>query len=322
MKRWKYCANAGFFGARRDRFNQYQPDRTLEEKIALVSQVEGITGIELKYPGDLDDSMMVKNLLDQYELQLSVVNVNTKAVTHFRYGTLTARSEKARRTAVQLLKEGMDIAAEMGVGLVTNCPLMDGYDYPFQVDYAQAWDDFIAGCREVTAHRPDVTLMLEFQPHDPNAKILLNNVGKVLYVCAEVGAQNIGANLDVGHSLAAREAPAESAALLFRNGLLKYVHSNDNTGDGGDWDMISGSVHYWHWVEFIYTLIREGYQGWIGADLAPRHFGPVAAYQTNIMMIDRMTNLVERVGIDQIQTLLGQDGNTPGIYEKLTANLA
>jgi xylose isomerase len=322
MKRWKYCANAGFFGARRDRFNQYQPDRTLEEKIALVSQVEGITGIELKYPGDLDDSMMVKNLLDQYELQLSVVNVNTKAVSHFRYGSLTARSEETRRTAVQLLKEGMDIAAEMGVGLVSNCPVMDGYDYPFQVDYAQAWNDFIAGCREVTAHRPDVTLMLEFQPHDPNAKILLNNVGKVLYVCAEVDAQNIGANLDVGHSLAAGEAPAESAALLSRNGLLKYVHSNDNTGDGGDWDMISGSVHFWHWVEFIFTLIREGYEGWIGADLAPRHFGPVAAYQTNIMMIDRMTNLIERVGIDQIQTLLGQDGNTPGIYEKLTADLA
>ena len=86
--------------------------------------------------------------------------------------------------------------------------------------------------------------------------------------------------------------------------------------------MISGSVHFWHWVEFIYTLIREGYEGWIGADLAPRHFGPVAAYQTNIMMIDRMTNLIERVGIDQIQTHLGQDGNTPGIYEKLTEDLA
>jgi xylose isomerase len=322
MKRWKYCANAGFFGARRDRFNQYQPDRTLEEKIALVSQVEGITGIELKYPGDLDDSQMVKNLLKQYELQLSVVNVNTKPVSHFRYGSLTARSEETRRTAVQLLKDGMDIAAEMGVGLVSNCPVMDGYDYPFQVDYAQAWEDFIAGCREVTAHRPDITLMLEFQPHDPNAKILLNNVGKVLYVCAEVGAQNIGANLDVGHSLAAGEAPAESAALLSRNGLLKYVHSNDNTGDGGDWDMISGSVHFWHWVEFIYTLISDGYDGWIGADLAPRHFGPVEAYQTNIMMIDRMTNLIERVGIDQIQTLLGQDGNTPEIFEKLTAEFA
>ena len=67
---WKYTANAGFFGAKRDRFNQYQPDRTLEEKFALVAQVEGITGIELKYPGDLDDLNLAKHLLDKYQLEL------------------------------------------------------------------------------------------------------------------------------------------------------------------------------------------------------------------------------------------------------------
>ena len=121
--------------------------------------------------------------------------------------------------------------------------------------------------------------MLEFQPHDPNAKILLNNVGKVLYVFAEVGAPNLGANLDIGHSLAAGESPAESAALLARGNRLKYIHSNDNTGEGGDWDMISGTVHFWHWVELIYTLMQLEYDGWIGADLAPRHFGPVRSLQ-------------------------------------------
>ena len=315
---WKFSANAGFFGAKRDRFNQYQPDRTLEEKFALVAQVEGITGIELKYPGDLDDLKRVKNLLDQYQLELSAVNVNTKAVEHFRFGALSARSPESRQKASQLLKEGMDIAAEMGIGLVSNCPVIDGYDYPFQTDYTQAWDNFIAGLKDVTAHRPDITLMLEFQPHDPNAKILLNNVGKVLFVCAEVGASNLAANLDIGHSLAAGEAPAESAALLARNGCLKYIHSNDNTGEGGDWDMISGSVHFWHWVELIYVLMQIKYDGWIGADLAPRHFSPVEAYSTNIMMIQRMTNLIEQVGIETIKTLLEQDGSTFEIFKKLT----
>jgi xylose isomerase len=140
----------------------------------------------------------------------------------------------------------------------------------------------------------------------------------VLYACAEVGAPNLGANLDVGHSLAAGESPAESAALLARKGLLRYLHSNDNTGDGGDWDMISGTVHFWHWVELIYTLMQTDYDGWIGADLAPRHFGPGEAFKTNILMIERMTELIEQVGIEQIQSLLEQDGNTPKIYERLT----
>ena len=229
---------------------------------------------------------------------------------------------ESRRKAAQLLKEGMDIAAEMGVGLVSNCPVIDGYDYPFQVDFSQAWGDFIAGLKGVTAHRRDVTLLLEFQPHDPNAKILLNNVGKVLYVIAEVGAPNLGANLDVGHSLAAGEAPAESATLLARDGRLKYIHSNDNTGEGGDWDMISGTVHFWHWVELLYVLGKVGYDGWIGADLAPRHFGPDQAYSTNIMMINRMTDLIQSVGMSEIEKLLSKDGNTPEIFAKLTASFS
>lgn len=316
--KWKYSANAGFFGARRDRFNQYQPERSLDEKFALISKVDGLTGIELKHPGDLEDLNKVRALLEQYQLELSAVNVNTKAVDHFRHGSISSRSAESRQRAIQLLKEGMDIAAQLGVGLVSNCPVMDGYDYPFQVDYAQAWGDFIAGIREVTAYRLDITLLLEYQPRDPNAHIMLNTVGKVLHVCAEVGAPNLGANLDAGHSLAAGESPAESAALLSSKGLLRYLHSNDNTGDGGDWDMISGTVHFWHWVELVYTLMKLDYRGWIGADLAPRHFGPGEAFKANMLMIERMTNLVQQVGMDEIQSLLKEDGNTPKLFEKLT----
>jgi hypothetical protein len=29
MKPMKFCVNSGFFGRRRDRFTEYQPDRTL-----------------------------------------------------------------------------------------------------------------------------------------------------------------------------------------------------------------------------------------------------------------------------------------------------
>jgi sugar phosphate isomerase/epimerase len=318
---WKYSANAGFFGARRDRFNQYQPDRSLEEKFALVGQVKGLSGIELKYPGDLEDLTLVRTLLQRHNLALSAVNVNLKSVAQFRHGALSARSRDARLAAIQLLKEGMDIAADMGVGLVSTCPVVDGYDYPFQVDYSRAWDDLIVGLQEAASYRRDVCLLLEFQPHDPNARILLRNVGMVLFVCGEVGAENIGVNLDIGHSLAAGESPAESAALLARKGLLRYLHSNDNTGEGGDWDMISGSVHFWHWVELLYTLICVGYDGWVGADIAPRHIGPAAAYQTNVRMIERMTDLLYAAGLDQIDSLMERDGNIPEMFDLLTRQL-
>ena len=319
---WKFSANAGFFGLRRDRFVQYQPDRSLEEKVELVAQVEGVEGIELKYPADFQDLGLVKRLLETHGLCISAVNVDIKDVEHFRYGALSASRTEARARAVTLLREGMDVAAELGVELVTTCPLADGYDYPFQIDYVTAWGHFIDTVKAAVTHRSDVKLLLEYQPHEPHAKVLLNNVGKVLHVCAEVGVPNLGANLDVGHSFAAGESPAEAAALLAGKGRLFYIHTNDNTGDGGDWDMVSGSVHFWDWLELLHTLHRVGYGGWLGGDIAPKHMGPVEAYRSNFLLIRRMTDLLHRLGMEKITELVQKEGHIGETYEFLSSFLS
>jgi xylose isomerase len=318
---WRFSANAGFFGLRRDRFVQYQPARTLEERFELVAQVEGVTGIELRHPGAFEDLAVVRTLLERYELELSAVNIDTKDATHFLYGAFSANAAQARQETVRRMREAMDLAAEFGAGLVTTCPLADGYDYPFQVDYSTAWGHYLETVRDVVAYRSDVRVCLEYQPHEPHAKILLNNVGKMLHLCAEVAAPNLGANLDVGHSLAARESPAEAAALLASKGRLFYVHTNDNTGEGGDWDMISGAVHFWDWLELLYTLERLGYDGWLGGDIAPKHMGPVEAYRTNTLMVQRMAALLERMGTHRIDELVGQDGNLAETFDFLSAHL-
>lgn len=318
MRGWKFAVNSGFFGRRRDRFTEYQPDRTLEEKFKLVKKIDGIDGIELKYPTDLKDIPLAERLLEESELLCPAVNVDIKDAAYFRYGALSAQSKDARNRAISMLKEGMDIAAELGASLVTTCPLADGYDYPFQIDYASTWGRFIETVKEVVSHRNDVKLALEFQPHEPHAIIMLSNVGKVLYVCAQVGLPNLGANLDIGHSFAAGESPAESAALLASNGRLFYIHTNDNTGEGGDWDMISGTVHFWHWLEFLYTLDRVGYDGWLGGDVTSKHIGPVEAFDTNTRMIQRMVQWVDRMGTEKIASLVEKDGGIAETFEYLS----
>jgi xylose isomerase len=318
MKNWRFCVNAGFFGRRRDRFTEYQPDRSLVEKFKLISQIESIEGVELKYPFDLQDVSFAKKLLDDHGLVCSAVNVDIKDAKHFRYGALSARSKDARNRAITMLQEGMDMAVELGANLVSTCPLADGYDYPFQIDYENTWGHFIESISEVVSHRADVRLALEYQPHEPHSKILLGNVGKILHVCAEVGKPNLGANLDVGHSFAALETPAESATLLAGKGRLFYIHTNDNTGDGGDWDMISGTVHFWHWLELLYTLDKIDYAGWLGGDIAPKMIGPAEAFDTNTRMIQRMAHLIEHMGPGRIVDLVQKDGNIDDTYNFLS----
>ncbi|MFO8006526.1 MAG: sugar phosphate isomerase/epimerase family protein [Candidatus Brocadiia bacterium] len=319
--RWRLSANGAFFGGQRDKFTRYQPDRDLEEKLALVAQVPDLDGVELRYPADFADVDAVEGLLAEHGLALSAVNVDTKDAKHFRHGALSARSDEARGEAVRRLRAGKDIAARLGCDLVTTCPLADGYDYPFQTEYAGAWQRLVETVRQVAEHRPEVRFCLEFQPTEPHARILLSNVGKVLHACAESGCDNVGANLDIGHSFAAGESPAESAALLASAGRLFYIHTNDNTGEGGDWDMISGSVHLWHWVELLHTLDRLGYDGWLGADIRPKHVGPVELFTGNVRMLQRMWALLERADRDALAELVERDGNTPEVYERLSRAL-
>ncbi len=311
---WKLSANAVYFGLRRDRFTQYQPARSLDERLALIASVDGLDGVELKYPADFADPALVRRLLEQHGLALSALNVDLKDAAYFRHGALSAVDAAARQRAVGLLREAMDVAADFAVELVTTCPLTDGYDYPFQVDHVASWGRFVESVRAAVAHRPDVKLCLEYLPHDPHARIMLGNVGKLLHVCAEVGAPNLGANLDVGHAFAALESPAESAALLAASGRLFYLHSNDNTGDGGDWDMISGSVHFWDWLELLYTLERVGYTGWLGADIAVKHFEPTAAYAANVRMLQGMTALLRRLDPAAIAGLVNEPGSVAAIF--------
>jgi len=318
MRNWKFSFNSAFLGRRRNRFTEFQPDRTLEEKFKLASQIKELDGIELKFPADLTDIALAKRLLKETALACSAVNVDIKDAAYFRYGALSAQSPDARNRAISMLREGMDIAAELGAGVVTTCPLADGYDYPFQMDYTSAWSRFIESVKTVVSYRKDVKVALEFQPHEPTANVMLSNVGKVLHLCAEVSAPNLGANLDIGHSFAAQESPAESAALLISKGRLFYIHTNDNTADGGDWDMISGTVHFWHWLELLYTLDRLGYEGWFGGEVEQKHMGPVEAYRTNIRMVRRMGRMLDKVGPNKIAEFMKNEGNITEIFNYLS----
>jgi len=296
MVAWKLAGNASFFGRQRDRFTEYKPNVSLAEKVNRVSGVPDLTGIELKYPFDLQDVSETRDLLDCHGLELSAVNVDIKDAKYFSYGALSAEDGGARRFAIQRLQEGMDMAAALGAEIVTTCPLADGYDYAFATDYGAAWDRIVESVRAAALHRDDIRLAIEYQPGGMYAHTFVANVGAALHLCHQVDLPNVGVNLDVGHSYAAGESPAEAASLLAGMGRLSYVHTNDNVGDGGDWDMVSGSVHLLGWLELIVVLQGLGYTGWLSGDIMAKRYDSVTLYDCNARMIQAMTSLVDRIG--------------------------
>ena len=129
---------------------------------------------------------------------------------------------------------------------------------------------------------PDVKLVLEYKPKEPRTHCFIATVGKTLLLIDKVNRPNVGAMVDIGHSLMAYENVAESAALLhyFGNKLM-YMHFNDNWRLWDD-DMTVGSVHTIEMLELLYWLDRLDYTGWYALDILPYRENGIRAASESI----------------------------------------
>jgi xylose isomerase len=303
----EYSVITPFMGQLKDRFSHYHQPRTLHQKLELVTRIDGVTGVEIVYPGEFTAANEVKDLLSRHNLRVAAVNVDLKGDSRWHLGALTAGDEATRQEAVRWMQNGMDLAAELGSNLITMCPLADGHDYSFEVDYERTWHYFVDGIRAAADHRPDVRVSLEYKQSEPRVRVILGDVGKSLYACAEVDRPNVGVTVDVGHALFAGECAAESVALLASAGRLFHVHGNDNPRNW-DWDLIPGFVNLWDLIEVTYYLRRAAYSGWVSFDVFPARLDPVRTMQTSLRMHRLAEAIIDQIGMDTLTDSIRQKG--------------
>jgi len=295
-----------FLGGVKDRYITYQPDRSLEEKFALAAQIEGLDGLELCYPADFGDVRLLRSLLENHGLGVSAVNVRSRRTGKWLRGSFTSPRAEERAEVVDDFRRALDLAAEMGSPRISTCPLNDGHDYAFEVNYldAYAWaeETFSAICE----HNREVRICIEYKWNDPRTRCLLASAGETLAFCQSVGAQNLGVTLDFGHALLAGERPAQSLALLARAGRLFYVHLNDNDRNW-DWDMLPGAFHLWEFVEFLYYLEEVGYtDDWYAFDVMSKEMDTAETFSAVVHLTRRLEVLASRIDRDQMADLMAR----------------
>ena len=290
----KYSLITGFLGELRDRFISYQPSRDITEKFRLASNIKNLTGLELIYPQDFNDLELVKKLLSDYNFEVSAINLNIKGESKWRYGAFTAVNEETRKEAIKYLKRGMEIAEELGANIVTVCPLNDGSDYPFEIDYRSAWENTVSCIRECADFKPTVKISIEYKTCEPRMHVLVRDAGRAALLAKVIDRDNVGVTLDVGHAFEAGEIPAESVDILASVDKLFYVHINDNFRNW-DWDMIPGTVNTLEMVEFIYVLKSVGYDSWLTIDVYPWRFNPVKVFSETIEWMEHCRKISEKI---------------------------
>lgn len=299
----KQAIITGFMGKLKDRFSEYHEAKTPEEKIAAVARVKGAKGVEIVYPYELEDLDVIKKSLKTNHLGVAAVNVNIKGEPEFVKGSSSVNSKKLRDKALQFLCEGLDTAKELGADKVTCCPLSDGYDYLFQVDYQQAWKNMVSTFKQAARHRKDIQLFLEYKGSETRVNCYLDTAAKTLCIIRDINEPNLGITIDVGHSLMAGETVAESLCLAQSSGIPYYIHINDNNKKW-DWDLIPATRNLWDYLEMFYYLKKFNYRGWVTSDMSPVRLDPIQAFERTIATTEKIIRMVKRLDSKKLESMI------------------
>ncbi len=246
----------------------YFDDMSLERKLDIISKIEGLTGLVIFYPTDPlpSDPDKLTKLLANYGLKPSVMEPEVWSDRKWRNGAFSTTDPKIRKEAIRMLKESIDLGKALKTDSVRLWPAHAGFDYPFQSDYRDAWKNLVETVREIGEYDRTVKIAIEAKPKDPRQKQLIRDSGKALAFLNDVGLDNVGCALDVGHALMAGESLAESLMLLDLHKKLIQIHLNDNYKDA-DPDMVLGTVNFWEILEFFYFLNKTDYSSWSTIDI-------------------------------------------------------
>jgi len=275
---------------------------TLEQKLEKIAALGDVTGVELSYPAEFEDPVAMAKILERVGLKASNLEVEIFGSPKWKYGALSSRDDAVRDEAIDLSCRCVDAAAEMGCEQISLWPGQDGFDYPMQVDYRQAWDRTIDAVRRIAAHRSEIRIAIEYKIKEPRTHIHFGTVGKSLLAAIETEAPNVGVMIDFGHATMAYENVAESAILADRHGKLFHLHLNDNYRMWDD-DMIVGSVHLWETFELFYALEQINYGGWYSLDIFPYREDSLAAMRQSLDMVKTLVAAARRADRGRIAEL-------------------
>jgi len=268
------------------------------DRIRQVGQTEGIDGIELHLPTEIDESNAdeIEKVLDEYGLQIVQLCGHTWTEKRYKFGALGDADAAVRKAAIKRVKDALDMGARFDVPISVLWPATDGNDFPLQTDYPALYDRYVESLREILAHIHEngytTKLCIEPKPFEPRSWIMMGTTAQALCIVNEIDDPNLGINLDVGHSLIARENIEDQLSLVCRYGRLYHTHFNDNDTQC-DADLPPGTVNFQRLVAVMYVLDGFGYDGWFGLDLFPYRDEPEKFMRLSVENLRLATGVVE-----------------------------
>ncbi|MFO7171810.1 MAG: TIM barrel protein [Bacillota bacterium] len=312
-KRWRTSVGIWAFGIAPTRFmpGGYKPElakRDVTERLKWAVEGLGplIDGYEFHYETEItdDNAAKIQEILAP-DHHIAMICYGLVPNPRFQYGALSNPDPALRREAVDHIKRGIDLAAAVGANYIY-WPGNEGYNYPFQRDYARTWGYFLEGLAEVVTYAKEkgVLFNLEHKNSEPAMRILMRNIGMTLFIIKklkEMGADvsNVRVNMDWQHLIMNGEPLGEYAALLLSEGLLGHQHANSGWGTFDDDNMV-GAQFIEQQIDILRELLKGGYDGYLGFDLFPYTEDPVEAVKRSVIQMEYMLAVAERMNDEEL----------------------
>ena len=218
----------------------------------------------------------------------------------FVRGALTNLDPAVRKRALEISEEAVDVAQRLGAPTVKLWPGQDGFDYPFQADYRELWKLAVDGVRTVAEMDERVRVAIEYKTKEPRTHLSWSTAARTLLGIAQTGRDDVGIVMDLGHSLFAKEAPADALSLVHEHGRLYTIEVNDNWREWDD-DLAVGSIHLIETLEFFLEVRKIGWDEPIFLDQFPFREDPVEAARTSINTIRAIDAALDRIDLDALR---------------------
>jgi xylose isomerase len=298
----RFGAGIWLFGQFVDRYatDAYGPPVSTLEAIERAGAVGGLEVLDINYPFSDPDITV-----EEVQRALDAAGLRTWCITphiytrEFTAGAFTNPDPAVRRRALEICEAGVDAARRLGSGTVKLWPGQDGYDYPFQADYRELWRLELEGVRAVADMDADVRVAIEYKTKEPRTHISLSTAARTLVGILSLERDDVGIVVDLGHSLFAKETPADVLSLVHDHGRLFTIEVNDNWREWDD-DLAVGSIHLIETLEFFREVRKIGWEEPILLDQFPFREDPVQAARTSIETMRRIDGALDRLDLDAL----------------------
>jgi len=285
----------------------------LNKKLENFKKIQHLSGVEVSQDEIRDTAEKdVKDMFDSYGMTISAIGIDLTSHPQWKFGSITSKDAKLRKESIDRLRRTMDFCGAVGTNLVNIWLGQDGFDYPFQVDYAAQWEYALEALTACADHNPQMQVAIEPKPREPRNRSFIDSTTTALLLVQDAKRDNVGVTLDVGHILQEGKNIAQSIAYAHAHGKLFNLHINDNYAAWDD-DMIVGSVHHIEFIEMFYTLRKIGYDKWCAVDIFPYREDSMRAADESIQYMYKFEQLVDTIGVAELDKCIAGDDVTATI---------